>query len=59
MVQPPYQDEEQVPQDEGIDQGGHMKKRRKKYHKHLQLKSGPPFKGIIQWIKSLVTSARE
>jgi hypothetical protein len=28
--------------------GEHMKKRtrRKKYHRHLQLKSGPPFKGI-------------
>jgi hypothetical protein len=35
------------------------KKRRKKYHRHLQLKSGPPYKGIIWWIKSLVISARE
>jgi hypothetical protein len=39
----PTQDEEQVPQDEGMDQGGH----KKKYHRHLQLKSGPPSKGII------------
>jgi hypothetical protein len=52
MVQPPTQDEEHVPQKEGMNQGGHWKKstRRKKYHMHLQLKSGPPFKGIIQWI---------
>jgi hypothetical protein len=32
---------------------------RKKYHIHFQLKFEPPFKGIIRWIKSLVTSARE
>jgi hypothetical protein len=39
----------------------HMKKRtrRKKYHMHLQRKSGPPFERIIGWIKSLVTPARE
>jgi hypothetical protein len=53
MVQPPTQDEEHVPQDECIYQGEHMKKRkrRKKYHNRLQLKSGPPFKEIIQWIR--------
>jgi hypothetical protein len=34
----PSQDEEQVPQDNGMDQGGHMNKktRRKKYHRQLQ-----------------------
>jgi hypothetical protein len=32
--------------------------RKKKYHNHLQLKSGPPFKGIIRWIKSLMTSVK-
>jgi hypothetical protein len=38
-----------------------MKKRirRKKYHRLLQLKSGPPSKGIIQWISFWVISARE
>jgi hypothetical protein len=38
-----------------------MKKRirRKKYHRLLQLKSGPPSKGIIQWIRFWVISARE
>jgi hypothetical protein len=41
--------------------GEHMKKRtrRKTYHMRLQLKSGPPFKGIIRWIRFSVTSARE
>jgi hypothetical protein len=41
--------------------GDHMKKRTKgkQYRRHLQLKSGPPSKGIIQWIKFWVTSARE
>jgi hypothetical protein len=41
--------------------GEHRKKRtrRKKYHRHLKLKSGPPSKGIIQWIRFWVTSARE
>jgi hypothetical protein len=34
-------------------------KRRKKYNMHLQPKSTPTFKGIIWWIKSLVTSARD
>jgi hypothetical protein len=60
-MQPPYQDEKQVAQDEGIYQGGseHIKKRRKKYHMHLQLKSGQQFKGIIWWIRFWVTSARE
>ena len=47
---------------EGMDQGEHenkKKRRREKYHMHLQLKSAPIFKRIIQWIKSLVTLARE
>jgi hypothetical protein len=41
--------------------GEHLEKRirRKKHNKHLQLKSGQPFKGIIQWIRFWVTSARE
>jgi hypothetical protein len=54
IVQPPSQVGD-------MNQGDHMKKRvkRKKYHRHLKLKFGPPFKGIIWWIKSLVTSARE
>jgi hypothetical protein len=36
-------------QEAGIIKGGHMKKRikRKKYHRQVQLKSGPPSKGII------------
>jgi hypothetical protein len=40
---------------------GHTKKRikRKKHNKHLQLKSGQPFKEIIQWIRFWVTSTRE
>jgi hypothetical protein len=62
MVQPPTQDEEQVHQDNGKDQGEHKNKkewRRKKYDRHLQPKSAPTFKGIIQWIKFLVTLARE
>jgi hypothetical protein len=42
LVHPSTQDEEQVPQDEGIDQGDHMENRirRKKHNKLLQLKSG-------------------
>jgi hypothetical protein len=62
MVQPPTQDEEQVHQDDGMDQGEHKNKkegRRKEYHRHLQPKSAPTFKGIIWWIKFLVTLARE
>jgi hypothetical protein len=62
MVQPPTQDEEQVPQDDDMDQGEHKNKkkgRRKKYHMHLQPKSAPTFKGINWWIKSLVKLARE
>jgi hypothetical protein len=53
----PTQDEEQVPHDAGMNQGEHMKKRikRRKYNMHLQLKSGPPSKGIIQWIRFWVT----
>jgi hypothetical protein len=62
MVQPPTQDEEHVPHDDGMDQGEHKNKkmrRRKKYHMHLQPKSALKFKGIIRWIKSLVSLARE
>jgi hypothetical protein len=42
LVHPPTHDEEQVPQDEGVDQGEHMENRikRKKHNKLLQLKSG-------------------
>jgi hypothetical protein len=41
--------------------GEHMENmiRRKKHHKLLQLKSGQLFKGIIQWIRFWVISARE
>jgi hypothetical protein len=58
-VHPPTQDEEQVPQDEGLIKGERMenKIRRKKHHKLLQLKSGRQFKGIIQWFKFWVISA--
>jgi hypothetical protein len=61
LVQPLTQDEEQVPQDVGMNQGEHMKKRikRKKYNNHLQVKSGSLSKGIIQWIRFWVTLARE
>jgi hypothetical protein len=61
MVHPPTQDDEQVPQEEGQDQGGHMKNkiRKKKHHRPLQLKSESQSKGIIQWIGFWVTSARE
>jgi hypothetical protein len=50
MVQLSIQDEEQVPQDGGMDQGGAQEQEgrgRKKYHMHLQLKSAPTHKGII------------
>ena len=45
----------------GRIKGEHMKNRirRKKLHKILQLKFGQQFKGIIQWIRFLVISARE
>jgi hypothetical protein len=45
-VHPPTQDEEHVPQDEGLDKGEYMenKIRRKKHNKLLQLKSGQQFK---------------
>jgi hypothetical protein len=51
MVHPLTQDEEQVPQDNCMDQGGAQEQegwRRKKYHMHLQPKSAPTFKGIIR-----------
>jgi hypothetical protein len=49
LVHPPTQDEENVPQNKGMNQGEHMKKRikRKKHNKHLQLKYEPLSKGII------------
>jgi hypothetical protein len=61
VVQPPTQDDEQVPQEEGQNQGEHMKNkiRRKKHHGLLQLKSERRSKEIIQWIGFWVTSARE
>jgi hypothetical protein len=45
----------------GRIKGEHMKNmiRRKKRHKFLQLKFGPQSKGITQWIKFWVISARE
>jgi hypothetical protein len=45
----------------GRIKGEHMKNmiRRKKHHGPLQLKSEQRSKGIIQWIKSWVISARE
>jgi hypothetical protein len=53
MMLPPTQDDEQVAQEEGLDQGGHMKNKlwRKKHHGPLQLKSERRSKGIIQWIR--------
>jgi hypothetical protein len=50
VVHPPTQDNEQVPQEEGQDQGEHMKNliRRKKHHGPLQLKSERRSKEIIQ-----------
>jgi hypothetical protein len=41
--------------------GEHMENmiRRKQHNKLLQLKSGRQYKGIIQWIKFWVISARE
>jgi hypothetical protein len=41
--------------------GEHMENRirRKKHNKLLQLKSGRQFKGIIQWIRFWLISARE
>jgi hypothetical protein len=42
-----------------VEHTNKKKRRRKKYHMHLQPKSAPIFKGIIWCIKSLVTSARE
>jgi hypothetical protein len=61
MVQPPTQDDEQVPQEEGQDQGGHRKIRlwRKKHNGPLQLKFERRSKEITQWIRFCVTSARE
>jgi hypothetical protein len=50
QVQPPTQDEEQVPQDNDMYQGEHKNKKkrwRNKYHMHLQHKSAPIFKRII------------
>jgi hypothetical protein len=36
-----------------------MEGRKKKYHMHLEPMSAPTFKEIIQWIRFLVTLARE
>jgi hypothetical protein len=44
------------------NKGEHKNKKegwRKKYHMHLQPKSAPTFKEIIQWIKFLVILAME
>jgi hypothetical protein len=50
LVQPPTQDEEQVPQDEGMNQGGaHEEKDKEEEVPHAPLiQVGPPSKGIIQ-----------
>jgi hypothetical protein len=60
-VRRPTQDEEQVPREEGMNQGEHMenKIRRKKHNKLLQLKFERQFKGIIEWIRFWVISSRE
>jgi hypothetical protein len=55
MMQLPTQDEEQVPQDDDIDQGGvHEEEgtRKKMFHKHLHPKSVPAYNAIIWWTKS-------
>jgi hypothetical protein len=61
LVHPPTQDEDRYLKMKGWIKGEHMKNmiRRKKHHKFLQLKSRRQFKGIIQWIKFCVISARE
>jgi hypothetical protein len=57
MVHPPTQDDEQVPQEEARDQGGHKKNKlwRKKHHWPLQLKSERRFKGITPLTRYWVT----
>jgi hypothetical protein len=57
MVHPPTQDDGQVPQEEGQDQGGMLW--RKKHHEPLQLKSEQRSKEITPLIRFWVTSARE
>jgi hypothetical protein len=61
MVHPPTQDDEQVPQEEGLDQGVHWKNKlwRKKHHGPLQPKSEQRSKDITSSIRFWVTSARE
>jgi predicted transcriptional regulator len=61
LVQPQLKMRNRYLKTEAWVKGEHMKKRikRKKYNVHLQLKSGPPFKETIQWIRFWVTSARE
>jgi hypothetical protein len=62
MVHPPTQDNVQVPQDKGQDQGGeHRKNRlwRKKHHGPLQLKSERRSKDITRSSRFWVTSAWE
>jgi hypothetical protein len=61
MVHPPTQDDVQVSQGEGQDQGEHRKNRlwRKKHHGPLQPKSERRSKDITPSIRFWVTSARE
>jgi hypothetical protein len=61
MVHPPTQDDEQVPQEEGNDQGEHkkIKQWRKKHHRSLQLKFEQRSKDITPSIRFLVISTRE
>jgi hypothetical protein len=53
MAHPLTQDNEQVPQEEGQDQGEHTKNkiRRKKHHTLLKLKSELRSKEITPWIR--------
>jgi hypothetical protein len=61
LVHPPTQDGEQVPQEEGQNQG----RAHEEQDKEEEASQIPPtqvwsqFKGIIQWIKFWVISARE
>jgi hypothetical protein len=57
MVQPPTQNDEQVPQEEACDEGEHKENKlwRKKHHGSLQLKSEQRSKEITQSIRYWVT----
>jgi hypothetical protein len=57
MVHSPTQDDEQVPQEEACDQGGHKKNQlwRKKHHRPLQLKSERRSNGITPLTRFWVT----